>query len=172
MTAHEQGRIRATIGRGSDFFGPYAYQSTVGDRVFARALAGKSASVLGDPDSPHTVTYIEDFARALVTLGVHDEALGAVWHVPNAETVTMRRFVEMVFVSVGSAPALRTAPRWGLRARRPLQPHDPGREEQLYQSERPWVVDSGKFERAFGWSATPLPEAIRATAAWFRAREE
>lgn len=146
MTAHEQGRIRATIGRGSDFFGPYAYQSTVGDRVFARALAGKPASVLGDPDAPHTVTYIEDFARALVTLGVHDEALGAVWHVPNAEAVTMRRFVKMVFASVGNAPALRTAPRWGLALASLFNPTIRAVREQLYQSDRAWVVDSGRFE--------------------------
>jgi nucleoside-diphosphate-sugar epimerase len=171
MTAHEQGRIRATIGRGSDFFGPYAYQSTVGDRVFARALAGKPASLLGDPDTPHSVTYIEDFARALVTLGVRDEALGAVWHVPNAEAVTMRRFVEMVFASVGSAPALRTAPRLGLALAGLFNPTIRAVREQLYQSERSWVVDSGRFERAFGWSATPLPEATGATTAWFRGRK-
>ena len=52
--------------------------------------------MLGDPDVPHTVTYIEDFGRALAgALGERDEALGEVWHVPNAEPVTMR-FVQMV----------------------------------------------------------------------------
>ncbi|MGH9248268.1 MAG: NAD-dependent epimerase/dehydratase family protein [Acidimicrobiales bacterium] len=69
MAAHEDGRVRASIGRGSDFFGPHAHQSTAGDRVFARAVAGKPAQVLGDPDAAHTVTYLEDFARALVTWG-------------------------------------------------------------------------------------------------------
>jgi len=170
MTAHEQGRIRATIGRGSDFFGPFAHQSTVGDQVFARAVAGKPARMLGDPDTPHTVTYIEDFARALATLGQQDEALGAVWHVPNAETVTLRRFVEMAFEAAGREPRLRTAPRWGLALAGLFSPTIRALREQLYQSERPWVVDSGRFERAFGWSATPLPEAIGATTTWFRGR--
>ena len=76
MRAHETGQIQAAIGRGSDFFGPHAHLSTVGDRVFARSIAGKPAQVLGNPDVPHTVTYIDDFARALVTLGEHDEAMG------------------------------------------------------------------------------------------------
>jgi hypothetical protein len=40
--------------------------------------------------------------------------------------------------------------------------------EQLYQSERPWIVDSSKFEHTFGWTATPLPDAIAPTVAWFR----
>lgn len=168
VTAHESGRIRATIGRGSDFFGPHAHESTVGDRVFARALAGKPAQVLGDPDVPHTVTYLDDFARALVTLGERDEALGGVWHVPNDRPVTTRRFVEMVCEEVGSPPRLRPAPRWLLALAGLFNPTLRAVREQLYQSERPWVVDSGKFERAFGWSATPLPAAIRATVEWFR----
>ena len=118
MRAHETGRIRATIGRGSDFFGPDVHLSTVGDRVFARAIEGKPAQVLGNADVPHTVTYIEDFARALVTLGEREEALGQVWHVPNPDTVTIRQFVQMAFEAAGRPPRLRAAPRWGSR----LQP--------------------------------------------------
>jgi nucleoside-diphosphate-sugar epimerase len=161
-------RIQATIGRGSDFFGPHAHLSTVGDRVFARAIAGKPAQVLGNPDAPHTVTHIDDFGRALVTLGERDEALGQVWHVPNAETVTMRRFVQTAFEAAGRSPRLRAAPRWGIAMAALFDPTLRVVREQLYQSERPWVVDSSKFERAFGWSATPLPDAVAATVAWFR----
>jgi hypothetical protein len=40
--------------------------------------------------------------------------------------------------------------------------------ERLYQTEQPWVVDHGKFERAFGAAPTPHPEAIRQTLAWYR----
>ena len=165
MRAHESRRIQATIGRGSDFFGPHAHLSTVGDRVFARAIAGKPAQVLGNPDAPHTVTHIDDFGRALVTLGERDEALGQVWHVPNADTVTMRRFVQMAFEAAGRSPRLRAAPRWGIAMAALFDPTLRAVREQLYQSERPWVVDSSKFERAFGWSATPLPDAVAATVA-------
>ena len=168
MRAHESRRIQATIGRGSDFFGPHAHLSTVGDRVFARAIAGKPAQVLGNPDAPHTVTHIDDFGRALVTLGERNEALGQVWHVPNAETVTMRRFVQMAFEAAGRSPRLRAAPRWGIAMAALFDPTLRAVREQLYQSERPWMVDSSKFERAFGWSATPLPDAVAATVAWFR----
>jgi nucleoside-diphosphate-sugar epimerase len=157
MAAHQAGKVRAAIGRGSDFFGPHAHQSTVGDRVFARALAGKPAQVLGDPDVPHTVTYIEDFARALVTLGEREDALGGVWHVPNAESVTMRRFVEMVFVEVGQPTRLRAAPRWGLALAALFNPTLRAVREQLYQSEHPWVVDSSRFERTFGWEGDSPP---------------
>jgi nucleoside-diphosphate-sugar epimerase len=168
LRAHDAGRVRAVIGRGSDFFGPHARVSTVGDRVFARAVVGKPAQVLGNPDVPHSVTFIDDFARALVTLGDQDDALGQVWHVPCPEAVTMRRFVERVFEETGHSPRLRAAPRWGLALAAPFNPTLRAVREQLYQSERAWVVDSSKFERAFGWRASPLPEAVRATVAWYR----
>ena len=77
MRAHESRRIQATIGRGSDFFGPHAHLSTVGDRVFARAIAGKPAQVLGNPDAPHTVTHIDDFGRGLGHAGGARRGAGA-----------------------------------------------------------------------------------------------
>ena len=41
--------------------------------------------------------------------------------------------------------------------------------EMLYEFEKPFVVDSNKFERTFGVAATPIGEAIKATVAWCRA---
>lgn len=166
LRAQESGLLRATIGRGSDFFGPHVRQSLVGDRVFANALRGKPAQVLGNPDLPHTVTYIDDFARALVTLAESEEALGQVWHVPNDQTMT--RFVETVFAAVGGKPALRAAPRWGIILAGIFSPTIRAVTEQLYQTERPWVVDSSKFERAFGWTATPLVQGALATTGWWK----
>ncbi len=67
MEAHAAGTVRATIGRASDYYGPWGRQSTAGERLFDPALAGKATRVLGDPDLPHTFTYLGDFARGLVT---------------------------------------------------------------------------------------------------------
>ena len=41
-------------------------------------------------------------------------------------------------------------------------------DEMIYEFEESFVVDSGKFQRAFGDHATPLSEAIPATVEWFR----
>jgi nucleoside-diphosphate-sugar epimerase len=41
--------------------------------------------------------------------------------------------------------------------------------EMVYQFERPFVVDSGKYTRAFGGSgATPYREGIGRTVEWYR----
>lgn len=170
MNAHAAGKVRATIGRASDFYGPRARQSKVGDGVFARALAGKPAQALGDPDALHTYTFIHDFAGGLVTLAYRDEALGEIWHVPSAETITTRRFIEMVFEQVARPARLQTVPRLMISMLGVFLPPMRAVKETLYQSERPWVVDHSKFDRAFGSRPTPHEHAIAATLAWFQGK--
>jgi nucleoside-diphosphate-sugar epimerase len=166
--ANADGKVRATIGRGSDFFGPHATNSSVGVRVFGRLLRGKPAQVLGNPDAPHTVTFIDDFARALITLGSRDESLGDVWHVPNAGTVPFRQFVELIAEQTGGPAKVQSTPSWMLAMIGLFKPDVRAVREVLYQSEEPWVVDHSKFERVFGADPTPLHEAIKATLDWFR----
>jgi len=170
MNAHATGRVQATIGRASDFYGQQAILSTVGDRVFARAVTGKPAQVLGDPDALHTNTFIDDFARALVTLAQNDDALGQAWHVPSAETVTTRRFVEMVFEQAGAPARLQRTPAAVIALLGLVNPTIRAVSEVLYQSQGPWRVDHSKYTRAFGGGTTPHPEAISKTLQWFRQR--
>ena len=96
LDADAVGKLPVTLGRASDFYGPRVLDSTAGEIIFGAALEGKAINALGDPDQPHTLTYIRDFAQALVTLSEQSEAFGYAWHVPSAETVSIRRFVEMV----------------------------------------------------------------------------
>jgi nucleoside-diphosphate-sugar epimerase len=170
MNAHAAGKVRATIGRASDFYGPRARQSKVGDGLFARLLAGKPAQTMGNPDALHTNTFIHDFAAGLVTLAQRDEALGEVWHIPSAETVTTRRFIEMVFEQVQRPARLQTVPRLMISMLGVFLPPMRAVKETLYQSERPWVVDHSKFARAFGSRATPHEQAIAETLAWFQGK--
>lgn len=168
MSAHAAGKVRATIGRASDFYGPYARQSTAGDGIFSRALTGKGAQVVGDPDTPHTYTFIDDFASGLVTLAEHEEAFGEVWHVPSAETVTTRHFIEMVFAKLQRPATLRPVPKLAITLLALFVPAMAAVNETAYQREHLWVVDHSKFSRAFGSSPTPHEKAISLTLDWFR----
>jgi nucleoside-diphosphate-sugar epimerase len=168
VEADASGKVRVTIGRASDFFGPRVLASAAGEQIFGRAVAGKSAQVAGDPDQPHTYTYAPDIGKGLVVLGEHQEALGRAWHLPSPETVTTRRFVEMIFEEAGEPARIQTAPKFVLRAMGLFNP--PLREtiEMLYEFEEPFVVDHSDFERAFGMQATPLRQAIGKTIRWYR----
>lgn len=167
MAAQRAGRLHATIGRASDFYGPRVRLSTVGERVFSTVLQRKPAELIGNPDLPHTVTYIYDFAEGLVTLGEQDAALGEIWHVPSAATLTPREFVALVAEGAGQPARLRVTPSWIIRSLGLFNPTLRAVAEQLYQSERPWVVDHSRFARAFGAHPTAHPAAIAMTLEWY-----
>ena len=170
LAAHREGKVQAAIGCASDFYGPGVLDSAVGERVFANALAGKAASVLGNIDMPHTYIFIEDYARGLVTLGEHAEALGQAWLLPSAETITTREFVTLVYDQAGKPVKLLIASRWLVSLMGIFNPMMRELPEIMYQSEKPFVVDHGKFAKAFGVSVTPHREAIGKTLEWYRKR--
>jgi nucleoside-diphosphate-sugar epimerase len=168
MEAHRSGRVRVAIGRASDFFGPRVLTSAAGEQVFGRAVEGKSAQVAGDPDQPHTYTYVPDTGKGLVILGEREEALGRAWHLPSPETVTTREFVEIIFEEVGKPARVQAAPKILLRAIGLFNPALRETIEMLYEFEEPFIVDDSDFTRTFGDQATPLREAIQRTVRWYR----
>ena len=166
--AHENGRIRAAIGRASDFYGPGVTTSIVGEQVFRKVIDGGTVWFPGDPDVPHTYTYIHDFARALVTLGAHERALGEVWHVPNARTLTTRQFVTLAGDVAGTDPTVRRLPSWLVRPLGAVSQTLDQLTDTQYQRSKPFVVDSTKFERAFGVGPIPHRQALERTIEWYR----
>lgn len=168
LATHRNGKVQVAIGRGSDFFGPGVVESVIGERALLPALQGKTASLVGNIDLPHTYTFINDFGKALVILGVRDEALGQIWHVPNAETLTTRQFMTIVFEEIAKPPKMSGMGKlmmsiggiFIIGARETV--------EMMYEFEKPFIVDSSKFERTFGEGATLHREAIRPTIEWYR----
>jgi nucleoside-diphosphate-sugar epimerase len=168
LDAHESDRVRATIGRASDFYGPGVTASIVGERFVPEILDGGTVNVLGDPDAPHTYTYVPDFARALVTLGASDRALGEIWHVPNAETLTTREFVALAGEVAGTDPSVRATPAWLARLLGFVSPQIRELRETRYQRTEPFVVSHEKFADTFEFDPTPHTEAIERTLSWYR----
>jgi nucleoside-diphosphate-sugar epimerase len=171
VAAADAGRVRFAIGRASDFFGAGVRESTVGERVFARAVAGKKAEFLGDPDRPHTYSYVPDVAAGLATLGTDARSIGRVWHLPGPETVTTREFVDLVGAEVGHRVGIRTMPRFAVRALGLVSPMMRALAEMAYEFEEPFVLDTSRYESTFGRGGTPLATAIARTVAWYRDQE-
>jgi len=171
LDVHADGRIGATIGRASDFYGPGVVASIAGDRLFPPVLDGGTVWFPGDPDQPHTYTYVRDFARALVTLGAHESALGAVWHVPNSPPLTTREFVALAGEVADTDPTVRGLPSWLLTALGVVLPALGELSETQYQRTEPFVVSSEKFEATFDLDPTPHHEALAATLEWYRSRD-
>ena len=171
LDAHDAGRVEVAIGRASDYFGARGgAQSNLGDRVFPAALAGKTATVLGDPDQPHTYTYIPDIGEGLATLGEHLDAPGQVWHLPNdPDSRSTRQMVDIVYRLAGQPRGkLRRLPPVVLRALGLVNPTMRELVEMQYQFEEPFIVDSGKITNKLGVDATPLEDALDHTLRTYR----
>lgn len=170
LEAHERGELEVAIAKGSDFYGPRVFQSHAGDRVFPALLAGKAASVIGNPDVPHTFTYIRDFARVLVLLGETPDAAGDVWHVPAAETLTTREFIQRAAAVAGTEAKVSAMPGWMLKLLSPFVPILKELKEVLYQFEQPFIVDGSKAVNRLGFTPTPVDAALEDTLAWYRSQ--
>jgi nucleoside-diphosphate-sugar epimerase len=170
LAAHNAGRVEVAVGRASDYFGPRGgAQSNLGDRVMRPALTGSTATVLGDPDQPHTYTYIPDIGEGLALLGEHADATGQVWHLPNdPDTRTTRQLVSTVYTLAGSALRLREIPRWLLRLAGLRNPDVRAVLEMSYLFEEPFVVDSSTIADQLGLHATPVEQALFETLATYR----
>ncbi len=173
LDAHRAGRVAVAIGRASDYFGPRGgAQSNLGDRVFPAALAGRTATVLGDPDQPHTYTYIADIGEGLAVLGEHPDAAGEVWHLPNdPDTRTTRQLVDIAYRHAGrSRGKLRALPPFVLRALGLVNPTIRELLEMQYQFDEPYVVDSTKITDVLGAKPTPVEQALADTLATYGPR--
>jgi nucleoside-diphosphate-sugar epimerase len=169
LDAHKAGKVQAAIGRASDFYGPRVTDTAVfGDRFFAAAAAGKPADLFGNPDLPHTYTYVPDFARALITLSRSEAAFGRAWHVPNAQTVSSRAMVECFAQAWGSPIKTRVVNSFMLTLAGMFVPIVREMKEMAYEFEEPYIVDDSRFRAAFPVQTTPLEEAVAATVAWHR----
>jgi nucleoside-diphosphate-sugar epimerase len=173
LAAHEAGNVQVAIGRASDYLGPRGgAQSMLGDRVIPAALAGKTATVIGDPDQPHTYTYIPDIGEGLAVLGEHPDAPGEVWHLPNdPNTRTTRQLIEVIYQLAGQPKAkLRSTPTLLLRAIGVVNPTVRELLELQYEFQEPFIVDSTKIATKLDVRATPLDQALADTVATYRTK--
>jgi nucleoside-diphosphate-sugar epimerase len=171
LAAHHAGQVRAVIGRGSDYFGPGVVNSVAGDRLFPAILQGKKAMWVGSLDQPHSLTFIDDYARVLVTLGAREEAWGQLWHAPPAEPLTGRQFLTLACAEAGQTPRIGAYPSLVIRLAGLVDPLLRELNELAYEFEQPFILDGAKFQQRFGFVPMPHRQALRATLDWYAARQ-
>ncbi len=170
LEAHDAGRLRATFARASDFYGPEVLGASLGERVMPNVLKGKKVSLLGALDLPHSVSYMPDVVRTLVTIAFDERAWGKPWHVPNAPALSQRDTVAVLAAAAGTEVKVSAVPKLALSALGVFSPTMAGLKEVWYQFAEPWVTDSTLTEQTFGLTATPLAEGAAATVAWWQGR--
>jgi nucleoside-diphosphate-sugar epimerase len=167
LAAQQAGRVRTTEVRPSDFVGPGA-QSALGERVLGRIRRGRSVSVLGRADQPHTWSFTGDVARMLVVAGTDPRAWGRAWHVPSNEPRSQREAVDDLALAAGASGSGRvrvgTVPSMLLRGVGLVSPMMRELRETEYQFRDAFVMDSSAAQAAFGLKPTPWDEVVAVTA--------
>jgi nucleoside-diphosphate-sugar epimerase len=165
-----RGDLSVAIGRASDYFGPNGTDSTPGALLFGPLGKGRKPRWLGALDAPHTLHYLPDVGRALVTLGTRPESGGKVWILPAEPPLTGAEWIHRAAAAAGRAglrPGLVT-PTMN-RVAGVFVPTVRELNEIMDQFTAPFVVDDDAFRAAFPGAApvTDLDAALRTTVAWF-----
>jgi nucleoside-diphosphate-sugar epimerase len=169
MNEWKSGALVAMIARSADFYGPDTRNSVPNLLVFEPFAKRRKASWLVNDSVPHSFTYTPDAAQSLVRLAERATAWNQTWHVPTAPNPhTGKEFVALVAKEFGVAPRYRVLSRPILRVAGWFDPLIAESYEMLYQSESPYLFDSTKFAREFGFAGTTYSDGIRAAAASFK----
>jgi nucleoside-diphosphate-sugar epimerase len=159
------GTLTAMIARSADFYGPRIKSGVPNVLVFEPFARGSKASWLVNDSVPHSFTFTPDAARGVVMLAERDSAWNQVWHLPTAPNPpTGKEFISMAAREFGVAPNYRVLNRPMLWAAGLFNSDIRESHEMLYQSESPYLFDSSKFAREFGFGGTAYSEGIHIAA--------
>ncbi|KAJ8906480.1 hypothetical protein NDN08_002973 [Rhodosorus marinus] len=164
--AEKAGRCKTAMVRASDFYGPGVTNSHLGSMFFSKLAKGKSASVVVRKNKLHSVTHIDDFAKALAIAGMNEKAWGKAWHVPNAPPAKFEDFPKLAGVENGATSEmpgfLKSVVSLFMPALREVM-------EMSYMFDTDFVVDSN-FAEAFPEFGQPvsLETGLKDTLQWFK----
>ena len=170
MDEVKRGNITAMISRAADFYGPADVQNGLPNAlVFAPFAKGSKAQWLLNDSLPHSLTFTPDAARGVAMLAERDRAWNQIWHLPTAApALTGREFIGTAAQAFGVKAKYRVLNRGMIKLGGWFNPMVRELYEMLYQNDSPYIFNSDKFAREFGFAGTPYAEGIRAAAASFR----
>lgn len=156
----------------SDFYGPRVRTAHAGERNVPRVLAGKTIWPLGNPDLPHSFTYVPDLASAMIAAAGREELWNSLLHAPTSAAPTLRGISQEFARAAGVAePRVRPVSGRMVRALGTVSRDLRELKELLYQFENPFVMDSSRSEALLGLRPTPLPQGAAATVSWWQGKE-
>lgn len=162
LQAHATGRIKTTILRVADFYGPGVERSLLTD-VFAGAKQGRSAKVIGPVDRPHEFVYVPDVGPVVVKMLQRSDAFGRGWNLGGAGTTTQ---LEIAKLAYGGKPKLTVAGKTTLRLLGLFDPNLRELVEMHYLLTDPLIVDDSALQQLIGpIKKTTYAEGVRRTMA-------
>lgn len=161
MQAHADGRVRATMLRLPDFYGP-GVQASLLHRAALAAVRGGRADMVGPIDRPHEFVFVPDVGPVVARLAQTPAAFGRAWHLAGAGVTTQRVLVAEMERLSGRRLKLRIAGKSMLRLMGLLSPFMREMVEMHYLLTDPIIMDDSDLQRLLGpIRKTPYAEGIR-----------
>ncbi|SOZ34779.1 NAD-dependent epimerase/dehydratase family protein [Cupriavidus neocaledonicus] len=165
MQAHADGRIRATVLRLPDFYGP-GVEASLLHRAAQAAVHGGTADMVGPIDRPHEFVFVPDVGPVVARLADTPAAFGKIWHLGGAGTTTQRDLVAEMERQTGAKLRLRVAGKTMLRLIGLFNPFMREMVEMHYLMTEPLILDDSALRGLIGpIHKTPYAQGIRQTLA-------
>ena len=165
----KSGELTAMIARAADFYGPGAKNGVANALVFDPLSKGQKPMCLVSDALPHSYTYVPDTAQALLTLAETSSAWNQIWHLPTApHPLTGREFIAAAAEAMGKPPKYRVLSRSMVKVAGLFNSTIREIYEMLYQNDSPYIFDTSKYARTFGFAGTPYADGIRESAAFYK----
>lgn len=160
MDESKAGHINVTIARAADFYGTDSMNSFLDMMVLDKFAKKDKAQWIGDPNTLHSFTYIEDAGKALFLLGQTPDSGNQIWHLPTAAPLNGKAFIETAAKIYETKPQYLTINKPMLRLVGLFKKVVAGTVEMYYQYDHDYHFDSTKFENAFNFKPTSYYDGI------------
>ncbi|MCI0389707.1 MAG: NAD-dependent epimerase/dehydratase family protein [Acidobacteria bacterium] len=158
LEAHAGGRIKTTVLRLPDFYGPGVERSLLTD-LFVAAKQNRKAKMIGPVDRPHEFVFVPDVGPVVAKLLDTPAAFGRAWNLGGAGVITQLELAQMAY---GGQPRLMVAGKTMLRLIGLFDPFLREFVEMHYLMTDPLIVDDSALQQLLGGIAkTPYDEGVR-----------
>lgn len=160
MDEAKAGYIKASIARSADFYGASVTNSFFDAMVLDKYAKRQKALWIGDPWKKHSLTYVQDAARAVYLLGQHPSSDNQVWHVPTAPALTGIELMRIAAATFQVKPGYTRVNKFMLLALGLFKREIAESAEMYYQYTYDYIFDSSRFEKAFDVKPTSYQEGL------------
>lgn len=172
LAAHDPGGLRTASLILPDFYGPAA-ELSYANELFAAAVTGRTANVVGPLDVPREYVYVPDVGPAIAGLFAKPEAFGRSYNFGGPGLITTRDFIAAVERAAGTRIKTLGANKTLLRLLGTFNPLMREVVEMYYLFTDPVVLDDAALRVVLpNLTKTPYESGIRATVAALRRGRE
>lgn len=163
---------RVAFVKAADFIGPRVYKGLFGTDFLDKLYGGKSVILSGKIELPHTFTYINDFAKAMINVGNASDTYGQLWHVPNAPAMNLNEWVKLFEHETNQQAKVVVLPKFVVWIAGLFNSLIKEFYELAYQFEHPYLVNHDKYVSRFGNHATAPSSIVQETIRWYQSTHQ